>query len=213
MLTLGNIHPVLSAEDLTARADRLVKDFPILTTQPKFEQTFSRARVIAARAGAIVELQPGIFAVQSERKPSECYTVNTVQHTCTCPAHVNYPERTCKHRLAVALFAGWFKTNKPAPKPQAEQQSAKPFDLERDYLGYIINPMRARTGKLQVKIVAIDAPANLVTIQVTTRDSGGERVAPFTLPSGDHTSLATCTPEYLKDRLLFQAAPVEDIEE
>lgn len=112
MLTSSSPLSAPTPEVITTRAALLVEHFPTLAKQPKFEQTITRAQAIAARTGAIVELQPGVFAVQSERQPETAYTVDTNAHTCTCPAHAKFPDRTCKHRLAIALYVGW---EQPAP--------------------------------------------------------------------------------------------------
>jgi len=75
-----------------------------------------RAALIATTPGAIQPTSsPRIVRVQSERKPGEYYLVDIDQHTCTCPDHLAHSALgiICKHRLAVALAAGWVEESAP----------------------------------------------------------------------------------------------------
>jgi hypothetical protein len=201
MLTTNSTSQILLGAEIAARSARLIQDFPSLAEEPGFAKRLVRAVSIVNHSGTIFEIFPGVFQVKSESNPQGSYTVDTTKKTCTCPDAGRHPERRCKHRLAVALYAGWFSQETKRPE----------IDLEKGYLGYITNP-RVRRQRLTVKIIAIDAPANLVTIQVVSRTSAGQRFQPFSGPHGELTSCCTLTPNELKNSLGFVAAPAGELE-
>ena len=189
----------LTAEEVQARAQRIVSDFPSLLEKPNFKGRLARAITIATRAatkattaGTIIEVYPGTFQVVSDSNPNGRYLVDTINKTCTCPdagkGHI------CKHRLAVALYAGWFEKEKPAP-----------VELHAGFWGYVTDPMHTRI-RIRVKIVAIDAENNLVTMQ--TEPHNGSRPPIFPGPGLGRSCVGTFTPaEWLKK---FNFAPDEE---
>jgi hypothetical protein len=179
----------LTAEEISARAERLQKDFPSLLKEPGFQARLAKAQEIALRNN-IVELLPGVFRVQSQSNPTGAYLVDTTRRTCTCPDAGAHPERRCKHRLAVALFAGWFSQEK-----------------QRNYYGYIQLDQRCL-----VRVVAIDADLEEVTLQLEERDAYHRRMVFSNEMTGKGpSSVCTFTLWQLMNLLEFQAIKETDL--
>ena len=195
-----NVDIFLTPEEITARATRLQADFPSLLKETGFTSHLLNAEAIANN-GKIFEVKPGVFRVQSQSNPEGSYTVDTTKKTCTCPAHGKYPDTHCKHRIAVALYVGWFSQELPKPQRAPEPELVKGFFGSIQHFSLL-----ASKYQWLVKIVGIDAPANLVTIQCENRDSTGQRFQIFKTPNGDPTSILTLDVPTLKDRFHFTPA-------
>ncbi len=203
MLTLGSrTAEMLLPDEIAARVQRLTSDFPSLLTHSGFEKRIERAQNLVTR-GEIIEVSPGRFRIQSESNPQGFYYVDTTKKSCTCPDAGKHPERPCKHRLAVALYVGWFNQEQPAqPRPQ----------LRRNYEGWIKHPDQSRL-MIKVRIIALDAPANLVTVRVIEKDSTGQAYRPFYAANADNgrTSCAILTPDQLKNEFAWRPDTEENI--